>query len=90
MKHMGIKVAEGLQLMETFYSDMNDDSRAFAKRFAARPSMNGKMPSGDQAGRRGEEAERVEISLRLLQAGLDHSRRPGVPPMSEGGCELVK
>jgi branched-chain amino acid transport system substrate-binding protein len=47
---MGLKVAQGLQLMEAFYWDMNDDTRAFAKRFAARPAMNGKMPSGNQAG----------------------------------------
>ena len=42
---MGLKVAQGLQLLEAFYWDMNDDTRAFAKRFAARPGMNGKMPS---------------------------------------------
>jgi branched-chain amino acid transport system substrate-binding protein len=47
---MGLKVAQGLQLLEAFYGDMNDDTRAFAKRFAARPGMNGKMPSGNQAG----------------------------------------
>src|SRR5258708_16201355 len=29
---------------------MNEDPRAFAKRFAARPGMNGKMPRGNQAG----------------------------------------
>src|SRR5206468_1508867 len=46
----GIEVAQGLQLMEAFYWDMNDDTRAFAKRFAARPGMNRKMPSGNQAG----------------------------------------
>ncbi len=45
---MGLKVAQGLQLMEAFYWDMNDDTRAFAKRFAARPGMNGKMPSGNR------------------------------------------
>ena len=45
---MGLKVAQGLQLLEAFY--MDDDTRAFAKRFAARPGMNGKMPSGNQAG----------------------------------------
>ncbi len=28
----------------------DDDTRAFARRFAARPGMNGKMPSGNQAG----------------------------------------
>ena len=126
--------------MEAFYWDMNDDTRAFAKRFAARPGMNGKMPSGNQAGVyastlaylnavaatgsdnakdvvpemkkfkgkdklfgdvtirqdgrvdpsdvsvRGEEAGGVEISLRLLQAGLDDSRRAGVP--AHGGWRL--
>jgi branched-chain amino acid transport system substrate-binding protein len=47
---MGLKVAQGLQLMEAFYWDMNDDTRAFAKRFGARPGMNGKMPSSNHAG----------------------------------------
>jgi branched-chain amino acid transport system substrate-binding protein len=47
---MGLKVAQGLQLLEAFYWDMNDDTRAFAKRFTARPGMNGKMPSANQAG----------------------------------------
>ena len=47
---MGLKVAQGLQLLEAFYWDMDDDTRAFAKRFSVRPGMNGKMPSGNQAG----------------------------------------
>jgi branched-chain amino acid transport system substrate-binding protein len=47
---MGLKAAQGLLLTEAFYWDMNDDTRAFAKRFALRPGMNGKMPSGNQAG----------------------------------------
>ncbi|MGO4713846.1 ABC transporter substrate-binding protein [Bradyrhizobium sp. 2TAF24] len=47
---MGLKAAQGLLLTEAFYWDMNDDTRAFAKRFAQRPGMNGKMPSGNQAG----------------------------------------
>lgn len=47
---MGLKTAQGLLLTEAFYWDMDDDTRAFAKRFAARPGMNGKMPSGNQAG----------------------------------------
>lgn len=47
---MGLQAAQGLLLTESFYWDMNDDTRAFAKRFAARPGMNGKMPSGNQAG----------------------------------------
>ena len=47
---MGLKAAQGLLLTESFYWDMDDGTRAFAKRFAARPGMNGKMPSGNQAG----------------------------------------
>ena len=46
----GAEGGAGLQLLEAFYWDMDDDTRAFAKRFAARPGMNGKMPSGNQAG----------------------------------------
>ena len=45
---MGLKTAQGLQLTEAFYWDMNDETRAFAKRFATR--MGGKMPSANQAG----------------------------------------
>src|SRR3954469_12772485 len=47
---MGLKVAQGLQILEAFYCDMDDDTRAFGKRFAARPGMNAKMPSANQAG----------------------------------------
>jgi branched-chain amino acid transport system substrate-binding protein len=46
---LGLKVAEGLQLTESFYWDLNDDTRAFSKRFAAR-AKNGAMPSMVQAG----------------------------------------
>ncbi len=45
---MGLQAAQGLQFTEAFYWDMNDETRAFAKRFAAR--MGGKMPSANQAG----------------------------------------
>jgi branched-chain amino acid transport system substrate-binding protein len=48
---MGLKVAQGLQLLEAFYGDMDEDTRASAKRFAAWPGMNGRMPSANQAGR---------------------------------------
>jgi len=47
---MGLKSAQGLLLTEAFYWDLDDDTRAFARRFAQRPGMNGKMPSGNQAG----------------------------------------
>jgi branched-chain amino acid transport system substrate-binding protein len=45
---VGLATAQGLLLSEAFYWDMNDDSRAYGKRFAAR--MNGWMPSMIQAG----------------------------------------
>jgi branched-chain amino acid transport system substrate-binding protein len=47
---MGLKVAQGLLLTEAFYWDMDENTRAFGQRFGARPGMNGKMPSGNQAG----------------------------------------
>jgi len=46
---LGLKVANGLQMTETFYWDLNDDTRAFSKRFSAR-SKNNAMPSMVQAG----------------------------------------
>ncbi len=45
---IGLPLAQGLQLTEAFYWDLNDGTRAFAKRFAAK--MNGKMPTMIQAG----------------------------------------
>jgi branched-chain amino acid transport system substrate-binding protein len=47
---MGLANAQGLLLTEPFYWDIDDGTRAFAKRFGARPGMNGKMPSSNQAG----------------------------------------
>jgi branched-chain amino acid transport system substrate-binding protein len=45
---LGLEVAQGLQMTESYYWDQNDETRAFAKRYAAR--MNGRMPSMVQAG----------------------------------------
>lgn len=45
---LGLEVAQGLQMTESYYWDQNDGTRAFAKRYAAR--MNGRMPSMVQAG----------------------------------------
>ncbi len=45
---LGLERANGLTLSEAFYWDLNDASRAFAKRFAER--MGGRMPTEDQAG----------------------------------------
>lgn len=46
---LGLKIANGLQMTESFYWDLNDDTRAFSKRFAAR-AKNNAMPSMVQAG----------------------------------------
>jgi branched-chain amino acid transport system substrate-binding protein len=45
---LGLKIAQGLVLTETFYWDMNDDTRAWTKRWQA--EMPGKFPSMNQAG----------------------------------------
>jgi branched-chain amino acid transport system substrate-binding protein len=45
---LGLEKAQGLLLTETFYWDLNDQTRAWSKRFAAQ--HGGKMPSSDQAG----------------------------------------
>jgi branched-chain amino acid transport system substrate-binding protein len=45
---LGLNTAQGLILTEAWYWDLNDSSRAWAKRFAAQ--NNGKYPSMDHAG----------------------------------------
>ena len=45
---LGLKTAQGLILTETYYWDLNDQTRGFAKRFA--PRNGGKYPSMSQAG----------------------------------------
>ncbi len=45
---LGLQTAQGLTLTTAFYWDLNDQTRAFAKRFAARD--DGKYPTMDQAG----------------------------------------
>ncbi|MFB9262589.1 ABC transporter substrate-binding protein [Bradyrhizobium erythrophlei] len=46
---LGLNVAQGLNFTETFYWDLNDGTRAFAKRFSER-TKNKAMPSMVQAG----------------------------------------
>ena len=46
---LGLKVAQGLSLSSTFYWDMNDQTRAFSKRFGER-MKNHAMPTMIQAG----------------------------------------
>ncbi|WP_374251533.1 ABC transporter substrate-binding protein [Xanthobacter sp.] len=45
---LGLKAAQGLQFTAAYYWDLNDGTRAFAKRFAAR--NGGRMPTQLQAG----------------------------------------
>ena len=46
---LGLKVAQGLNFTETFYWDMNDQTRAFSKKFSEK-MKNGAMPTMVQAG----------------------------------------
>lgn len=45
---LGLAAAQGLILTDPFYWDLNEATRAFAKRFAAR--MEGRVPTGNHAG----------------------------------------
>ncbi len=45
---LGLQTAQGLVVTETFYWDLNDQTRAWTKRFAA--AYGGKYPSMDHAG----------------------------------------
>jgi branched-chain amino acid transport system substrate-binding protein len=45
---LGLQTAQGLQLTESFYWDLNDGTRAWSKRFGAR--MAGRMPTMVHAG----------------------------------------
>jgi branched-chain amino acid transport system substrate-binding protein len=49
IKAMGLETAQGLNFTETFYWDMNDPTRAFSKKFAAR-IKNGAPPTMVHAG----------------------------------------
>jgi branched-chain amino acid transport system substrate-binding protein len=49
VKAIGLETAQGLNFTETFYWDLNDQTRAFSKKFAAR-MKNGAPPSMVQAG----------------------------------------
>jgi branched-chain amino acid transport system substrate-binding protein len=49
VRAIGLETAQGLNFTETFYWDMNDQSRAFSKRFAER-MKNGAPPTMVQAG----------------------------------------
>jgi branched-chain amino acid transport system substrate-binding protein len=65
---VGLKSAQGLVLTESFYWDMNDDTRAYGKRFGKR--MGGWMPSMIQAA----DYSAINHYLKTVQAmGLEHA-----------------
>ena len=69
---IGLATAQGLLLTEAWYWDLNDGTRAFARRFAAR--MGGRMPNMLQAG----DFSAVTHTLKAMQAmGLDRARASG-------------
>ncbi len=47
VKTLGLPVTQGIELTEAYYWDLNDDTRAFAKRFMAKRNL---MPNMFQAG----------------------------------------
>jgi branched-chain amino acid transport system substrate-binding protein len=49
VKAIGLETAQGLNFTETFYWDLNDQTRAFSKKFSAR-MKNGAVPTMVQAG----------------------------------------
>jgi branched-chain amino acid transport system substrate-binding protein len=48
VESLGLQAAQGLTLTEAFYWDLNDETRAFSKRFAEK--MPGRVPTENQAG----------------------------------------
>ena len=68
---LGLERAQGLNLTEAFYWDLNDETRAFAKRFAAK--HGGKMPTSIQAG---FYSAALQLPQRR-QGGRHRQQRPG-------------
>jgi len=72
---LGLETAQGLLLTEAFYWDLDDGTRAFARRFAER--MGGRMPSTNQAGVYSATTAYLEA---VKAAGSDDARQ-AVPAM---------
>jgi branched-chain amino acid transport system substrate-binding protein len=69
---IGLATAQGLLLTEAWYWDLNERTRAFAKRYA--PRMNGKMPNMLQAG----DYSAITHTLKAMQAmGLTQAKASG-------------
>ena len=68
VKSVGLADAQGLVLTEAFYWDLNDQSRAFSRRYFAR---NKKMPTSDQAG---DYSATLHYLKAVQQAGTDEAK----------------
>ncbi len=69
---IGLRTAQGLLLSEAWYWDMNDGTRAFARRFA--PLMEGKVPNMLQAG---DYSATTHYLKAVAALGLDRARASG-------------
>ena len=65
---LGLPAAQGLQVTTGFYWDLNDDTRAWSRRFADR--MNGRMPTEGHAGV-------YAATLHYLRSVRDHRTMDG-------------
>jgi branched-chain amino acid transport system substrate-binding protein len=75
---LGLKIAQGLQFTEAFYWDMNDDTRAWTKRFVE--SINGKQyPTMNHAGNYGG----MLHFLKAIDAAQTHDGAKIVAKMKE-------
>lgn len=69
---LGLATAKGLLLTEAWYWDMNDKSRAYAKRYAKR--MDGRMPNMFQAG----DYSAINHTLKAMKAmGIAQAKASG-------------
>ena len=69
---IGLATAQGLLLTEAWYWDLNDQTRAFAKRYA--PLMGGKMPNMLQAG----DYSAINHTLKAMQTmGIARAKADG-------------
>jgi branched-chain amino acid transport system substrate-binding protein len=66
---LGLKIAQGLQFTEAFYWDLNDETRAWTKRFA--PLNNDRYPTALQAGVYGETLHYLRAVDALDGASID-------------------
>jgi branched-chain amino acid transport system substrate-binding protein len=74
---LGLQTAQGLQITESFYWDLNDQTRAWSKRFAEQ--NGGRMPSMDHAGVYAS----VLHYLKAVQAGKTDDGTKAIAKMKE-------